>query len=216
MRKTVIAVVVLALATPALAANDVPIPKTAPTAEAPATPMVEPPAAPVAGAPPVPHLAPQQMYPASPLNDPLLARLAGEWIGRGEIRQTAAAESERVFCKITNALSADGAALSQKGRCALANQSGAIDGTITALGEGKYDGTLESMASDGPATLTGSRMGDSIVMVTQFTDAQTHQPTTSTTTIEALSEGGYRLSTERTDPRTGTLYTASEIVFSAQ
>ncbi len=210
MKRSIIAAVVASLAAPALAANDIPMPKTAPMVAPP------PPAEATTGLPPRPHLAPTPTYPVSPENDPLLARLAGEWTGRGQIRQTAEAETERVFCKITNVLSADGAALTQEGRCALANQSGAINGQINALGEGKYDGTLNSMASDGPASLAGARTGDSIVMVTRFTDAQTHQPVTSTTTIEVLPEGGYRLSTQRNDPGTGTPYTASEIVFAAE
>ena len=209
MKPIIIAAVVALLTAPALAANDLPVPTAAPS--------VEPPAAETTtGLPPRPHLAPTPAYPVSPANDPLLTRLAGEWTGRGQIRQTAEADTERVFCKITNTLSADGAALAQVGRCALANQSGAITGEINALGEGKYNGTLESMASEGPATLTGARAGDSIVLVTRFTDAQSHQPTTSTTTIEVLPNGGYRLSTERADPRTGTPYTASDIVFAAE
>jgi hypothetical protein len=211
MKLGLIVAIVASLAAPAFAAGEIPLPQTAPTAGEPA-----PAAQGVTGPPPMPHLAPAPEYPASPENDPLLARLAGAWTGRGQIRQTASAESERVFCKITNMLSPNGATLSQEGRCALANQSGAINGTITALGEGKYDGTLESMASDGVATLTGTRTGDSIVLVTRFTDRQTHQPTTSTTTIEVLPEGGYRLSAERIDPATGVSYTASEIVFAPE
>ncbi len=205
MMRSIVVVVALILAAPALAANGVP---------ANAIPVAESP--PVSGPPPVPRLAPAEAYPALAANDPLLAHLAGEWTGRGEIRQNGSAETERVFCKITNALSADGAALSQQGRCALANQSGTISGQITARGDGKYEGTLESMATEGPATLAGSRIGNSIVMATRFTDALTHQPATSTTTIEVLPEGGYRLLTERTDPGTGKAYTASEIVFAAQ
>jgi len=211
MKLGLIAAIMASMTAPALAANDIPLPLTAPTVSQPA-----PPAQGITGPPPSPHLAPAPAYPVSPENDPLLARLAGAWTGRGQIRQTASAESERVFCKITNALSPNGAALSQEGRCALANQSGAISGEIRALGEGRYDGTLESLASDGPATLTGARTGDSIVLVTRFTDRQTHQPTTSTTTLEVLPEGGYRLSAERIDPATGVSYTASEIVFAAE
>ena len=199
------------MAAPALAANDIPIPQAAPMVGEPA-----PATQGITGPPPRPHLAPAPVYPVSPENDPLLARLAGAWTGRGQIRQTASAETERVFCKITNVLGQNGATLSQDGRCALANQSGAISGEIRALGEGKYDGTLESLASDGPATLTGARTGDSIVLVTRFTDRQTHQPVTSTTTLEVLPAGGYRLSAERTDPATGASYTASEIVFAAE
>ncbi len=209
MKQTIIAAVAVLMAAPALAANGIPIAQAAPSVEQPAP-------AGVTGPPPRPHLAPAVAYPVSPENDPLLAHMVGVWTGRGQIRQTATAEAERVFCKITNQLASNGASLSQEGRCALANQSGAITGEIHALGEGRYEGILQSLASDGAATLSGTRTGDSIVLETRFTDRQTHQPVTSTTIIEVLPEGGYRLSAQRTDPATGVAYTASEIVFAAQ
>jgi hypothetical protein len=221
MRTLAAAAVVVCLATPALAANDLPLPTTAPTPDQPLplAPNESLPLAPTPALPPLPRLAPAS-NPTSTLapaaNDPLLARLAGDWIGRGLARQTPQAETERVYCKIANVLSADGAALKQTGRCALANQSGKIDGLITALGDGKYGGLLDTLATNGPATLTGTRSEDRLVLVAEFIDAVSHQPTTSTTIIEVLPEGGYRLTADRVDPKTGLRYTASNILFAAQ
>ncbi len=207
MRTLAAIVVVVGMAVPAWAAEDV----SPATPAAVGQPLALTPAPTTTGAPPLPHLAPSGSGAAA--NDLLLAHLAGDWIGRGLIRQSAAAQPERVYCKITNVLSADGNALKQQGRCALATQSGAVHGLITARGDGRYDGSLQTLGSDGPATLTGTGAGDRIVLVAQFVDRLTHQPATSTTTIEVLPGGGYQLTAERTDPKTGLPFTASKIIF---
>ena len=146
-------------------------------------------------------------------DDALLSRLVGEWTGRGTMKLRPDAAPERVFCKIANTLS--GNALQQRGRCSLASNSGPIDGEITAEGSGRYAGSLASLASKGPATLTGTGTANRLDMNAKFIDAITREPATSTTTIELLSNG-YRLSTVRADPKTGANYKSSEIVFSAK
>jgi hypothetical protein len=143
-------------------------------------------------------------------DDPILAKLVGEWTGNGTFRQSAQAAPERIFCKVTNTLSENGSALTQKGRCSVASNSGPIDGLIKADGAGKYSGTLKSLASDGPAALSGSGSGGRLTLETAFIDARTHEPAKSLTTME-LSSAGYRLVSERRD--TGPAWTANDITF---
>jgi hypothetical protein len=104
----------------------------------------------------------------------VLARLVGAWTGNGTYRQSAEAAPERIFCKVTNTLTENGAALEQKGRCSVASNSGPIDGVIHADGTGRYSGTLTSLASDGPAKLSGSASGGRLVLETSFVDARSH------------------------------------------
>jgi hypothetical protein len=155
------------------------------------------------------------LAPASAMaDDVLLTKLVGEWTGRGTMKIKPDAEPERVYCKITNTLSADGKTLDQKGRCSLASSSGRVDGEISAAGGGKYAGTLASLASRGAATLAGSGNASRLDLDASFVDTLTGEPDTSVNTIEVLP-GGYRLSTVRKDPKTGAKYTSSTIVFSA-
>jgi hypothetical protein len=149
-------------------------------------------------------------------DDALLASLVGDWIGRGTMKTSAEAAPERVYCKIGNTLTEGGATLAQTGRCSLASTSGSVNGSITADGAGDYRGMLDSLASKGPATLQGKGAANRLDLDATFVDALTNQPARSVTTIELLSKGGYRLSTTRTDPKTGTPYTSSEIIFSAK
>jgi hypothetical protein len=148
--------------------------------------------------------------PSYAADDPILAKLVGAWTGSGTFRQSASAAPERIFCKVTNTLSEDGAALTQKGRCSVASNSGPIDGLIKASGSGRYSGTLNSLASDGPATLSGSGSGGRLTLDTAFVDARSHEPARSQTTME-LSPAGYRLVSERRDG--GAAWIANDITF---
>jgi hypothetical protein len=153
------------------------------------------------------------LMPATALaDDALLAKMAGQWTGRGTLKLKPEAEAERVYCKIANTLSDDGKVLSQKGRCSLASSSGRVDGEITALGGGKYSGSLASLASRGPATLTGSGSGARLTFEASFVDTLTGNAETSANTLDVLA-GGYRITTTRKDPKTGTEYTYSTITF---
>ncbi len=153
--------------------------------------------------------------PAYADDDPILARLAGDWVGRGTYRQSATAAPERIYCKISNTLVQNGAALAQKGRCSVASNSGPIDGVISAEGGGRYAGTLESLASDGPGKLAGTGSGSRLVLETTFVDSRSHEPAIAVTTME-LGATGYRLLSERRDPKTGATWTGSDIAFTAK
>ncbi len=143
--------------------------------------------------------------------DPILSRLAGTWTGRGSYKQSASAKQERVFCKITNTLVHNGSALQQSGRCSVASNSGAISGTITAAGGGRYKGTLNSLATDGPATLSGSGGGGRLTLTMSFVDGKTHQPAKSVTTMTLRSNGYHLVSTRRDGGRS---WTPTNIIFS--
>jgi hypothetical protein len=146
-------------------------------------------------------------------SDALLARLVGDWTGRGTMKTSPSAAPERVFCKVNNSLSGDGTALTQKGRCSLASNSGPIAGTIASVGSNLYSGTLDSLASKGPASLAGSGLPNRLELNAEYVDALDGSAARSLITIELVS-GGYRLSSKRTNPD-GSAYLASEIVFSA-
>ena len=112
---------------------------------------------------------------------------------------------------MTNTLTENGSALQQKGRCSVASNSGPIDGLIKVDGAGRYTGSLKSLASDGPAELSGSASGGKLTLDTSFVDARTHEPAKSVTTME-LGSGGYHLISERKDGK-GAAWTANDIVF---
>ena len=143
--------------------------------------------------------------------DPLLSRLAGTWTGRGSYQQSASSKQERVFCKITNTLVENGNALQQRGRCSVASNSGAVDGLIRATGGGRYSGSLNSLATDGPASLGGSGSGNRLTLSMSFIDSQTHQPAKSVTTM-TVGGNGYRLRTTRREG--GQSWTPTDIAFS--
>ncbi len=149
-------------------------------------------------------------------DDPLLAQFVGEWIGNGQIRLAREAEPERIFCRITNTLVEDGTALEQKGRCGIATNTGKVDGLIAAIGQDRYQGTLESLASRGPASLTGIGDNGKLVLTSEFIDSQTGKPAMSTTTLTVRERGGYTLTSERIDPDDGATYAESTIVFLAR
>ena len=149
---------------------------------------------------------------AQAAEDAFLARLVGEWIGRGAMRTSPAAEPERVYCKVANTLSDDGRSLRQKGRCSLASTTGPIDGVIAAMGAGLYGGALNSLASKGAATIAGSGSGDRLELNAEFIDTFDGKPARSVIVIELIAVG-YRLTSTRIDPADGSSWQASEIVF---
>jgi hypothetical protein len=148
---------------------------------------------------------------AAAVDDAFLARLVGDWTGRGTMKTSADAEPERVYCKVTNALADAGQALEQTGRCSLASNSGPIDGTIAAMGSGLYGGTLSSLASRGPAQIAGSLSGDRLELNADFIDTLGGEAARSVIVIDFVGNG-YRLTSTRVDG--GESYVASEIVFS--
>lgn len=131
-------------------------------------------------------------------DDPLLSRLVGSWTGRGSYKESAAAASERILCKITNTLVQNGTALQQSGRCSISSGSSGISGLIKASGGGRYSGSITSMASDGPASFTGTGSSSRLTLSMSFTDGRTHTAAKSVTTM-ALTGGGYHLTTTRRD-----------------
>lgn len=151
---------------------------------------------------------------ATAAEDPFLSRLVGEWTGRGTMQTSPAAEPERVFCRIANSLASDGATLQQRGRCSLASNSGPIDGTISAMGANLYSGALNSLASKGPARISGSASGSRLELSSEYVDTFDGKPARATIVIDLIAGGGYRLVSTRLDPAGA--WKASEIVFSAQ
>lgn len=148
--------------------------------------------------------------PALAADDPILAKLAGDWTGTGTYRQNASAQPERIFCRITNTLVQGGKALQQRGRCSVASNSGSVDGMITAEGGGRYSGSLDSLASVGPASLSGSGSGNRLVLSSTFVDTVTKEQAQAETTMQ-VSGDGYRVTTVRKDG--GPTWTGSDISF---
>jgi uncharacterized protein YnzC (UPF0291/DUF896 family) len=155
--------------------------------------------------------------------DAFLSQLVGDWIGRGAMKQSPDAEQERLYCKISNTMSPDGLSLLQKGRCSLASNSGTIDGSITALGDNAYSGSLASLASRAPAVLNGALVEtvvdkekhEQLVLNAEYVDKVSGLPVKSVNTIE-LVDDGYSLTATKIDPRDGSIYTSSQIVFTAR
>jgi len=147
--------------------------------------------------------------------DPLLAKMAGNWIGRGTFKQSPSAEPELVYCKVSNTLVQGGAALKQSGRCAVATNSGRVSGTIESKGAGVYQGSLESLSTKGPATISGKASNNQIALNAQFIDNRTKKP--GKATIQAVvGDGKYRMVSKTVDPKTNQEFVASDITFTKQ
>lgn len=145
--------------------------------------------------------------------DPILSRLEGEWIGQGMVRMSPAAEPERIYCKVANKLVDGGSALEQKGRCAVASNSGSLKGKIAARGEGRYEGSLDSPQTAGPATLAGQAAEDKIVLSAQFIDRFSRRPSLSIISLIVSDNGDYRLVSDTLNPESGKHFQTSDIIF---
>ena len=148
--------------------------------------------------------------PSLAAGDAILAQLAGNWIGRGTVKQSANAEAEQVYCKIANKLINNGAALEQRGRCAIATNSGQIRGTIQAKG-GSYSGTLDTFNTKGPATISGRAASNTISFKAEFVDRKTNRPTQATIKL-VVANGKYRLVSNGANDS----FVASDITFTPQ
>jgi len=153
------------------------------------------------------------VVPAFSAEDALLSRLEGEWIGQGTVRMGPAEEPERIYCKIANRLVDGGAALEQKGRCAVATNSGRLRGKIAAKGQGRYEGSLDSPQTAGPAVLAGHAENDKIVLSARFVDRFSKQPINSIISLYVSDGGAYRLISDTLNPGTGKHFQASNILF---
>jgi hypothetical protein len=132
-------------------------------------------------------------YPAIAADDPLLSRLQGEWIGQGTVQKSPTSEPERIYCKIANELVDGGRALEQKGRCAMATNSGRLRGKIAAKGNGRYEGSLDSPQTAGPAVLAGRAENDKIVLSARFVDRFSKRPSKSIISLFVGDGSAYRI-----------------------
>lgn len=151
--------------------------------------------------------------PALAAGDQLLARLQGDWIGQGMVRMGPEAEPERIYCRVANKLVDGGLALEQKGRCAVATNSGRLKGKIAAKGEGRYEGSLDSPQTAGPAVLAGHAENDKIVLSARFVDRFSKRPSMSIISLTVGDGGAYRLVSDTLNPGTGTHFQTSDILF---
>lgn len=152
-------------------------------------------------------------FPAAAADD-LLSSLVGSWIGRGTFMSSATAAPEPVYCKITNSLDSAGTTLQQRGRCAVSTTSSNIKGAIKANGGGRYDGSMESLSSTGPASISGTGGSGKLQLVADFVDRKTKKPAKSALSL-VVAGGKYRLVSENVGPD-GKKHTASDIVFTKQ
>ena len=149
--------------------------------------------------------------PSAAASDPILSQLAGNWIGRGVVKQSANGEAEQVYCKIANKLVNNGAALEQRGRCAIATNSGTIKGTIAAGSGGSYSGTLDTFTTRGPAKIAGKAASNTISFNAEFVDRRTNKPTKATIQL-VVADGKYRLVSNAANDA----FVASDITFTPQ
>lgn len=151
--------------------------------------------------------------PALSADDPLLQRLEGQWIGKGTVRMSASSKPERIYCKIANKLVDGGQALEQKGRCAVADNSGRLKGKLASKGKGNYEGSLDTIQTKGPAVLDGHAEKDKIVLSAQFVDRFSRQAISSDISLIVGDGSAYRLVSEMRDPGTGQQFQSGDILF---
>lgn len=127
------------------------------------------------------------------------------------VKQSANAEAEQVYCKIANKLVRNGLALEQKGRCAIATNSGQIKGMIEASGGGSYNGTLDTFNTRGPAKISGKAASNTINFSAEFVDRKTNRPTRASIKL-VVADGKYRLVSNGANDS----FVASDITFTPQ
>ena len=149
--------------------------------------------------------------PSQAAGDAILSQLAGNWVGRGTVKQSANADPEMVYCKIANKLVNGGAALEQRGRCAVATNSGQIKGMIESGGSGSYSGTLDTFNTRGPAKISGKAASNTINFNAEFVDRKTNKPTKATIKL-VVANGKYRLVSNAANDA----FVASDITFTPQ
>lgn len=156
--------------------------------------------------------------PAPAADDLLLAKLAGDWVGRGVYIQKPGAEPERVYCKVTGKLTNGGGALVQKGRCAVADNTARMELEIVAQGSGVYTGSGGGVgvASRGQATFTATGSADDMDIEAQLINTQSHETSEATITVEVSADGSYLVRAQMADKETGATFTVSEIVFAVK
>jgi hypothetical protein len=145
--------------------------------------------------------------------DALLSRLQGDWVGQGTVRMNPSAAPERIYCKIANKLVDQGSALEQKGRCAVATNSGRLRGKIASLGQGRYEGSLDSPQTKGPAVLAGRAEADRIFLSADFVDRFSRQPAHSFISLHVGDGGAYRLVTDMAIPGSDKRFQTGDILF---
>ena len=142
--------------------------------------------------------------------DPILTQFVGDWVGHGTYKAGPLAPPESLYCKLTNTLSNDGSTLQQKGRCSIPSRSGAVKGKIVAQGGGKYNGSLDTLATEGAAALFGKETDGRLDLTAQYTDARTKREVIAAVSL-VPSGSKYRLVTKTT--RNGTSFIASDVTF---
>jgi hypothetical protein len=145
--------------------------------------------------------------------DPLLEQLAGDWIGRGTYVRSPEADSETVYCRVSNALASGGTVLNQTGRCAVASNSAGMEITITALGAGQYSGHGNGigLGSRGQANISGTGSGNRMEFAAELIDTASNRSENANATID-LAVDGYRLRILAPLASGGT-HLVSEIIF---
>ncbi len=146
-------------------------------------------------------------------SDELLSRLEGEWIGQGTVRMGPASPPERIYCKVANRLISGGSAIEQKGRCAVGTNSGSLKGKISSRGAGKYEGSLDSPQTAGPASLAGEATDGKIILQAQFIDRFSRKPSLSIIELVVGDGGAYRLVSNTLNPESGRHFETSDILF---
>lgn len=158
-------------------------------------------------------LAAAASRPAAAQQAEIFSGMSGQWVGKGSGRTGPGEPDEKIYCRVTNSLSADGKALEQDGRCAIGNTTGAIKGRIEAQGEGRFGGHLASPAMKEGAQINGTGDARQLELTAAYEDSRDGRAIISQLVFELLEDGAYRMTTTATDVRSGETFRASEIVF---
>jgi len=75
----------------------------------------------------------------------------------------------------------------------VATNSGRLRGKIAAKGQGRYEGSLDSPQTAGPAVLAGHAENDKIVLSARFVDRFSKRPSKSTISLLVGDGSAYRL-----------------------
>ena len=155
------------------------------------------------------------LHPSMAAADPLLADMEGDWIGRGTFVTSDTAAPELVYCRITNRLTEGDARLEQRGRCAVASNSSAVTGHLTANGGGRYSGALHSISSSGPANVSGTGSAGRLELTADFVDRRSRERGKAVISL-VVTDGRYRLVSNPIGSNGAKHYPTTDIVFTKQ
>lgn len=145
-----------------------------------------------------------------------LQKFQGKWKGKGTARQGLKGAEEAIQCRISSEFKAETAKLDTSGKCATAQTTIKIAGSLRYHAPtDRFIGSLISGSSkSGSSFSSGGRLsGSSLVLKTVTSDSHGQVTSRGKITITPKGTNSYTIASQVTDVKSGKTYKASDIIF---